>query len=107
MGGNVATVPMGEGSGALPPRANLICFGASAAASAAALSILPLAASPDRVVATASRAAAAAPDCRSKSRTRRPAWAAIWAMPRPMAPAPTMPRVRLGECISGFMISVA
>ena len=35
MGGNVATVPMGEGSGALPPRANLICFGASAAASAA------------------------------------------------------------------------
>ncbi len=51
----------------------------------------PLAASLASVSASAARAASTACGLASNSLTRRPAWAAICAMPRPMAPVPTIP----------------
>src|SRR5512135_371807 len=58
------------------------------AAAAAAASSLPLAARPARVWPIPSRARSAAPIRVSNRRTGCPAWAATWAMPMPMAPAP-------------------
>ncbi|EWS63692.1 hypothetical protein Y695_03073 [Hydrogenophaga sp. T4] len=52
-----------------------------------------------QVSASAVPAASAAPGRRSKSRTWLPAWTAIWAMPRPMAPVPTIPTVGKIGCI--------
>ena len=65
---------------------------ASAACASAALS-LPFWASFSQVWRSDSRAAATASALVSYRRTRRPACAAICAMPRPMAPAPTTPMV--------------
>jgi hypothetical protein len=75
---------------------------ADAAASASA-EILPLSASLARVPFTVSRALAAAPCNASNNSTRIPAWAAIWAMPRPMAPVPTMPMQSEGDWMSTGM----
>jgi hypothetical protein len=66
----------------------------------ASAEILPLSASWPRVPVTVSRALAAAPCRASNSSTRMPAWAAIWAMPRPMAPVPTMPMQSEADWIS-------
>jgi 3-hydroxyacyl-CoA dehydrogenase len=41
-------------------------------------------------------ARSAAPGCASTSNTRWPAWAATWAMPAPMAPAPMTPTTTCG-----------
>ena len=76
---------------------------AEAAASASA-EILPFPASLSSVPITVSRAPAAAPCRASNSSTRMPACAAIWAMPRPMAPVPTMPRQREGDWMSTGMV---
>ena len=65
---------------------------ASAACASAAVS-LPFSASLSQVWRNDSRAAATASALVSYRRTRRPACAAIWALPRPMAPAPTTPMV--------------
>ncbi|MDT4815171.1 hypothetical protein FQZ97_481940 [compost metagenome] len=64
----------------------------SAACASAALS-LPFWASFSQVWRSDSRAAAMASALVSYRRTRSPACAAICAMPRPMAPAPTTPMV--------------
>lgn len=62
-------------------------------ASASSGVIFPLAASLASVSASAVRAASTACGLASNSLTRNLAWAAICAMPRPMAPVPTIPRV--------------
>ena len=61
----------------------------SSVACASAPRILPLLASLSSVCSRLSRAAWAAPSRLSNSITCMPAWAAIWAMPVPMMPAPT------------------
>ncbi len=63
----------------------------AAAASAAARSILPFAASAANVSPIFALAWSAAPMRVSNRHTRWPAWAAICAMPAPMAPAPMTP----------------
>ncbi len=70
------------------------------AAARAAGEILPFSASLPRVPMTVSRALAAAPCRASNISTRMPAWAAICAMPRPMAPVPTMPMQRSADRMS-------
>ena len=65
----------------------------SSAAWASAAPSLPFCASLSQVWRSASRADATASALVSYRRTRNPACAAICAMPRPMAPAPTTPMV--------------
>ncbi len=55
--------------------------------------ILPLLASIVHVLVSESRAEFSAAGFVSNSLTRKPAWAAICAMPRPIAPAPATPTV--------------
>ncbi|MCY1243595.1 hypothetical protein D9M72_566190 [compost metagenome] len=64
-------------------------------ASASAALILPLSASLASVSCRYWRAAATACGLASYRLTVRPAWAAICAMPRPMAPVPTTPSVSM------------